>query len=357
MRNILSSLTLLTVLPAIAQSPVIGTAQFFQPGPTYIRDNYDPPPAFIDALVMASGPGYSIDLSSVNTMFLYGTEELTRVPASGPYFYYPEYYDTANVRLFVHQEQTDYGTFLFLTNEEGIHYIGGQPNGVTWPVESIFMRYPDHSFPLELEDSMTYGYVHQADIIGEWNDASGSDEHFVTGSCMTEADGYGTVIMPDGTVIQNTLRLRTVIACTDSNALFGVNEQNDTLYTWYAEGLSGPLMTLARGSHALTAGYISFLPLAVYHPQSITGVPEIATRKPRITMAPVPSSGPVHIQVQDSHHEAALSVVDQEGRTLRQWMLTGGDMHVDTGDLSTGVYRVIYQDPNVRIAKQLVIMR
>lgn len=357
MRNLLSPFLLISVSGLSAQAPIIGAAQFFQEGPVYIRDNYDPPPNFISELVQSAGPGYSVDLSPVNSMFLYATDELTRTPASGPYLFYPDYYDTANVRLYVHQEQTDFGTFLFLSNADGVQYVGGQPNGVTWSMESAFMRYPDAHLTLELSEGMTYGYVHQGTMNGQWLDASGSDDHYVEGSYTVEADGYGSIQMPDGTVITNTLRLRTTVAYTDSNALFGITDHSDTIYTWYAQGISGPLLTLSVGFQPMTGGYISFFPLAVYHPVALTGIPVITSHTPIVRIPSIADDGRLQVRVDHQMKEATLDLFDPAGRRVNEWPLIAPVSELDVSDLPAGLYHALYSDTRNRIDLPVLIVR
>ncbi len=341
-----------------AQSPVIGTAQFFQPGPTYARDTYVPSTAFSDQLAQAGGPDYAIDLTPVNAMFMYGTEHVVRVPTPPEYAFFSDYYDTANVLINIYMGQgAGFCTHVFRHDAGELRHVGGQPNGATWMLELAFMQYPDSHFPLELEEGMTYGFTHTDTLDGSFVDASGSDWHYQRGTRTIEADGYGTVTMPDGVAIENTLRLRDVVLVTDSNDLFGVNELQDTTYTWYAEGISGPLMTLSRSGNALTAGYVSTSTLAVYHQAGLSAVPSIAAVPSSLHIAPNPTSGLVRITAGHSEPQGTLTLLDPLGRTVRQWPFRTSNMELDLSDLASGQYGLILQDRITRSVGALRIIR
>ncbi len=343
MRHIISILVFSNALVAIGQSPVIGTAQFFQLGQTYIRDNYIPETGFEDQLIQATGPDYTIDLTPLSSALVYGTEEVIREEATGPYMFYPDYYDTANVQITVQTGEFEFGTFLFLEEPGIIRHVGGQPNGVTWMNEAVWMRYPDNSFPLELQDNMTYGFEMAGIIDGEWSDVSGSDEHYVSGSSTTDVDGYGTITMPDGLVIDNTLRIRTAHAYVDSNALFGVNAYNDSIYTWYAEGRSGPLMTLRRGNHVLGSGYVSHLPLTVYRQsstQSISAQPEV----PEPSVFPNPFNAHAVLLWPVGDGNEPVIITDVQGRVVQHGQLRAGRLELNADRFTPGLYLYVIGD-------------
>lgn len=337
MRHIFPILMLCTPGYATSQSPVIGTAQFFEFGQTYVRDGYDPPEEFEEELVQASGPDYTIDLSPVSSMFLYHTEQVVRGSALEDYGNYTEYYDTANTRISVHHGQfAGMSIFLFLVDTVGIRYVGGQPNGSTGFGELAFMRYPDNGFPLELEDDMSFGFTHLDTIHGQLADGSGSDEHYFSGTSTIEADGYGTIIMPDGQVIPNTLRLRNTIAGIDSNGFFGLTKVYETIYTWYAEGISCPIMSL--GGYALSAGYLATSNLAVYRQSGELAIPSRPGAAPP-SVFPNPFAEEALLTWPGA--EGSVTITDAQGRVVWCDRLRSGRLRLQGTQFAPGLYAYV----------------
>ena len=339
MRALLFFIAFVAIGPSNGQSPVIGAGQFFAVGQHYLRDNYDPQPVLAAELAASGIAGYALDLSPLNSAVLYNTDSVVCMTAPGSYLYYTDYYDTANVMLQVHDEFGGITMFLFLTESDRVRHVGGGANGTSSMNETIFQQYPTNAFALVLQDGISHGFEHAEVIDGFWVDASGSDDHYVNGSLTMEADGYGSITMPDGALIENTLRLRSVMTYLDSNAVFGVTTHQDTLFTWYAEGLDGPLMTMARGHYALTSGYVSPLPLTVYRqeaPNSVHG-PEAATFRPQVFPNPFTEEAMVDLGGfgPGAKH---VTITDAQGRVVVQRSIADDRMILDANGFSPGLH-------------------
>ena len=356
MRHAFTTLLFCTAAAAVGQSPIVGTDEFFQVGGSYWRDHYDQLPPVLAQDLLASGTaGYVLDLAPLNNAFLYTTDSLICDVATGPYFWFADYYDTANVMLEVWDELGNDAMYLFLEEPGRVQYVGGAPNGSF--NEIVWQQFIDNVFRLELEDGITHGFAHTETIDGFLNDASGSDFHYTTGTRVLTADGYGSIIMPDGTLIENTLRLRSDITGVDSNAFFGINPFQTTLYTWYAEGIDGPLMTWGSAS-GLVAGYIvsSQQSLVLYRRAGGTGFAPAATVAQPLRIAPNPTNGPVYISAGEASARGTFSIVDPYGRTLQQWSQATAAWQVDLSDLAPGHYQVVYVCEGARSTRSLQII-
>lgn len=337
MRRPCSLAFFLLTAATFAQAPVIGPDQFFEVGRYYLRDNYDPPLPLVGTIIATDGPDYALDLTSLVDGILYGTDSVVCTAAPTLYAYHTDYYDTANVMITVNDVSTgEFSQYVFLDEPDRVRYVGGQPNGAGGTGNDLVLqRYLDNGFAIVLEAGMTYGYSSTETVDAEWVDLSGSDGHTVTGTVTNLIDGYGSITLPDGEVLPHTLRLRSVMSYTDENDLFGTIEHQDTLYTWYAEGYSGPVMTMGRGFYALTAGYVSPLPFTLYRPQAIsTGVPAPAQAS-ALTLVPNPTADRVHILGAPSR--AVYRLLDPQGRQVAQGRLDGQG-GVNVGALPAGSY-------------------
>ena len=321
---------------AVVAQPTIGPAQFFRPDHSYLRYSYDISPTNSAELIAADGDLYTIDLAWVNTATLYTSDSIACITAVGNYPYFTDYYDTANVQLSIRdRELGGVRTHLFLVHNDSVQHVGGQPYGTGGTGDDlVFQRYPDHAFETILFPDITYGTTWTDTIDGEFQDASGSDMHYLYGNSTTTADGAGSITLPDGTYLPHTLRLRTVRDYIDSNDFFGDTHRQDTLYTWWVDSWDGPLMTLPIGDYGMAHGYVSPLPFTFYIRLGV--VQHVAVNEQAATpvrLGPNPCTD--RLQVHGAAN-AQYAVHDGSGRVVMQGRLNG-DM-LDVRDLPIGSY-------------------
>jgi hypothetical protein len=335
MRALLLLLFVPIVYTTTAQAPAIGTGQFFQVGQTYHRDTYDIQPGTRAQLVAAGGANYAVDLGWVLNAPHYTTDSIVCTVAPGAYAYYTDYYDTANVMITI----TELGVnaisqYLFLGQPGNVQYVGGQPNGAFQTGDDlIFQRYTDDGFEQLLTDGMTFGTLWADSINARHLDASGSDDHFQIGTYTTVVDGYGSVTLPDGTVLLNTVRVRSVYDYMDFNFLFGDTQHNDTLYTWYTEDVSGPLMTLPIWHYSVTHGYVSPLPFALYRQDAVNAIIEPVGQE--LSFFPNPCTNALHLN--NVHGAMPYTITDLLGKVAALGVV-GVQPTIDTSTLPAGAY-------------------
>lgn len=344
-------------VPLAIAAQTIGTGQFFQEGRSYLRDNYEPPLALAEQLAASAG-FFALDLTPLNDATLYGTDSVVCEAAPPAYAYFSDYYDTANVQLTVIDlALLSHSPYVFLRDASGVRYVGGRPNGASDSGNDlIFQRYPDNAFALVLEDTITPGWTHTEQVHATWYDASGSDDHFVDGTVSMVADGHGSMVLPDGTFLPSTLRLRSVMDYVDSSGFFGAHTRSDTLYTWYAEDTDGPVMTMQRGPYILTSGYISPLPLTVYRHAGSSGVTERGASAGGLRVFPQPIDTRVTVQLPEGWIGADLEIHDAQGACVRHVRVTTARVEVDRGGLPAGAYTLhAARADGARISGRLVV--
>ena len=95
----------------------------------------------------------------------------------------------------------------------------------------------------ELKFPLQYGDAYVDSFERFFFDMSGSDAHYITGTISVNADAYGTMITPDGTTLNDVVRVYTVTTSRDSNALFGITDYTSRKFSWYSESKKGFVLT------------------------------------------------------------------------------------------------------------------
>ncbi len=85
------------------------------------------------------------------------------------------------------------------------------------------------------------------------------------GDHVVTADGYGTLILPDG-IIQNTLRIKSVKKGLQIN-MCGMTNVNITKYSWFATGYRYPLVSLTIAENQTVGGGLLITKLAYTNTQ------------------------------------------------------------------------------------------
>ena len=85
------------------------------------------------------------------------------------------------------------------------------------------------------------------------------------GDHVVTADGYGTLILPDG-IIQNTLRVKSVKKGLQIN-MCGMTDVNVTKYSWFATGYRYPLVSLTISENQAVGGALQITKLAFTNTQ------------------------------------------------------------------------------------------
>ncbi len=353
MRSLLPFLCTLFVFTAAAQPPQLGPAQFFQVGHSYLRFSYEIGPDNTASLIAADGDGYAINLTWLPETFLYSSDSIACTAAPSSYANYTDYYDTANVQLSITDRMVG-GTreHLFLVDDQRVQYVGGQPNGSGGSGDDlVFQRYPGNAFETVLQQNIVFGTTWTEIIDGQFYDGSGSDDHFITGTATTTADGAGQITLPDGSLLPHTLRLRTVRDYVDDNSVFGSIARQDTLYTWWVDSWDAPLMTLPVGDYGLMHGYVHPLPFTIY--QRLNNAQAIAEHGvEKVALSPNPCNTMLRIGTVPGMQR--YSIRDASGRLVQEGIVSG-DRALDVSQLTNGSYYLRLDGDGVRQGRFVVL--
>ncbi|TAH40964.1 MAG: T9SS type A sorting domain-containing protein [Bacteroidetes bacterium] len=125
-------------------------------------------------------------------------------------------------------------------NADSLSFIGHWPDGGGNEI------WEDHcSDYLKL---LKFPFTYQNNFVDTFKrfyfDMSGSDGHYISGTHAVTADGYGSLITPDGTTIHDILRIHSVESVRDSNVLFGINYRTQHNYYWYSANQRGYIFRL-----------------------------------------------------------------------------------------------------------------
>ena len=144
-----------------------------------------------------------------------------------------------------------------------------------------------------------------------------------------EADGWGTLVLPDGP--HEVLRVRTQISGTD---VFDIPQvgfpieipRSETIYQWWGDNHGFPLLEVTTlFGFPVTARYQALPPA--------NGVDE-ATTTPAFLLAPNPVASGADCRLIGAPHDAVWTLLEGTGRTIA----TGRGTTVPTSGLAAGIY-------------------
>jgi hypothetical protein len=174
------------------------------------------------------------------------------------------------------------------------------------------------------------------------------------GTATSVADGYGTLILPNGTYT-DVLRVRTIEMSTDSVSAALKNQSNSVSFSWYAPDWDYPVLTMLTFE---SSGFISASSRVVqFLSTTSTGLEEDMGVGFRVY--PNPASGLLRVEFEAGlASEAVLSVFDLAGKELRREQLPAmaGKTVIGLEGLSPGVY-LIRLEVNGKSAIRRVMIR
>lgn len=162
-----------------------------------------------------------------------------------------------------------------------------------------------------------------------------------TGQVVAAADGYGTVVMPWGTV-SNVLRVHWTSTLRDSTTLFAIDYTYDA-YVYYVVGQSYPLAELVTAEVTLFGGTTT-TQFSRWLAEISTGLDAPAVEATVLQVAPNPAEEAVRLSLPASFQgDVTVELVDAAGRTVRREQLlrpAGPAVHMALGTLTEGCYLV-----------------
>jgi hypothetical protein len=164
---------------------------------------------------------------------------------------------------------------------------------------------------------------------------SGVNISTIKGQYAVEADAWGTLILPEGVVYENTLRVRTEKSYTNSSS--SREQQLEIItYRWYNEAHRYPLLVLTSYTTMNASGTKNTHYQAAYNNDAVKYNSPI--REESIVLYPNPASTEMMVEFDAiSAGELHFTIVDQSGRSIREFSYSITAAGVQTFDISEEV--------------------
>jgi hypothetical protein len=197
------------------------------------------------------------------------------------------------------------GSFEFFSATASVYSRVGyvSPQGVVMQYSNPedFLRFP-FTYNSDFTDNFSCTFVNQGITFNR------------TGTITAEADGYGTLILPGGT-LTDVLRLHVVEDYTDNYTQQGNPSTIDyytEVYVWYKPGIHYPVLAFTEATSD-----ISFNQYGLYYYPSSVGVHDAKRSEVAIAVLPNPADNraALNISLQQQQH-AHITLVNSLGQTI-----------------------------------------
>lgn len=217
--------------------------------------------------------------------------------------------EDANTSL-ANTELNEFGVhFYFDVNENGIYQTGYASKDLKTQIVYT-QAFEKIRFPFE------YSNAYEAPFYGEYI-TNGEVRGEMDGTANISADAWGTIILPNNTSYDNTLRIRSVKAYTLTFETFEQDIEMVT-YRWYNSAHRYPLLVLTEITSTVN-GTSSKRTQAAFNTNAVKSVTPVASAlaESGATVYPNPSEGVAYLEFMSNEAcTAQLSVVDVNGKTI-----------------------------------------
>ncbi|MCQ2192956.1 MAG: T9SS type A sorting domain-containing protein [Paludibacteraceae bacterium] len=247
-------------------------------------------------------------------------------------------------------------TYFEITNNEKRYW------GLSSGLVKIEFEQPivDMKFPMAYQD------VISGAMVGTYT--TGSTVEPITGSYTSEADAWGSLSLPDGSVYNNVLRVKLTKNYQQVAGSLTYTIQT-TRYQYYAEGVRYPvLITLENnvksdcnctcGNYTTETAY--YLPGAQNEVKQLINGNSVADNDVKIGVYPNPFREQLNANVNIANAaEADIDIIDAAGRKIKDfgtYNLAEGDNNItlETADIIPGQYVVRVSVDGVNYSKNVI---
>lgn len=153
------------------------------------------------------------------------------------------------------------------------------------------------------------------------------------------ADGWGTLILPSGT-LTNVLRVHRVTHQNISAMGFPISSERTESYTFYRPGFHYMLMNISIDTANTGTGHVS--EARYFTGSSSTGIASLGNNTPDILLYPNPANLSVHISctLADAKN-ATITICDLTGKVIiemNDFVQGANDLTINTSALPDGIY-------------------
>jgi hypothetical protein len=325
-RTLLASLTLIALSPALAQPTLVFPGNAPTPG-TSVLTNYA-------EVAAPGGSGANQTWNFANLVADSSAYVFVEDPATTP-----QGPDFPNATAAVVAPE---GTQFYQSSSTLVELVGPSLIGQTAPLSNPASFLP---LPCTYQTSWEDDFAGEIDLMGFALQ--------VTGDVVAIADGYGTLILPEGTV-NDVLRIHR-ITTTVINTPFGGGEIEEDAYAFYKVDLGLPILEISNTTGELPLlGPIDISSLKWVNVTNV-GLDEQASSPIGISVFPNPATDNVQINFSlTGGRSVSIDLFDLTGRQVHSMNVStaASGLHTSTLDVSelpSGMYLLRIMDNKGRV--------
>jgi len=175
------------------------------------------------------------------------------------------------------------------------------------------------------------------------------------GTVTIEADGYGTLIMPYGTV-NDVLRIKTTANYSDTLGGLLIATYTDVLYSWFNANTSTTILT--HNEFGISGFPPIFLGSYLDPTSVITSLGDEFVQTSPILVYPNPARDQVTVSLDRTYNQAIVQIIDVTGKVVKTESINNGTKNVslELNELDRGVYFVQVLDQNNMISTEKLMV-
>lgn len=235
-------------------------------------------------------------------------------------------------------------TTYYTTATDGVYYAGSDADvQITYSDPGLFLAFPC-TYQTTWNDSEAASYSTSGMSVTR------------TGTITGTADGYGQLILPNGTYT-NVLRIHWHEVVEDVASFTSTTGTHSYLY--YVAGTHHPLLQLVSSTMSF-GGSTHTTQFARWSEQITTGAADVIAPGPDVLLYPNPATDRVQLRAPGLRGAWFIRVLDHAGRAVRTERITASSeagTSMDVSSLAVGLYSVLITDDDGRTASTTLIRR
>lgn len=224
-------------------------------------------------------------------------------------------------------------TFYYQATASGVQLAGTVSDGLVIPYTDPGLYLP---FPCTYQT--TWSDTEAASFVADGTPVTR------TGTTTGEADGQATLVMPDGSIVGDVLRMHCMDPVTDATAMFSFDIVYDS-HLYYVAGLDRPLLQVVEFTLSFN-GFSETVQFTQWTDGLSSGAFDKAGDGP-VQVYPNPATDQLTLRDGSNDFTVALPY-DPTGRVVRDQALNNGRSVVDVADLPAGLYIVEFRNEGQR---------